>query len=98
MSNDQKHPYVVMLEHFRNRVKEMKNNEEIDPLSIDKRIEVKVELSWGGPGDGFKIYLDRYTREPLEGLYYYADWFTCEEQSLDNEELQLVVEYFGICQ
>lgn len=69
---------------------------ENDPLCIDEFIEIDIELSTGGPADGFKIYLDAKTRGPLRGCYYYSDWGWYEEEWLRPPELDLVVEHFGI--
>jgi hypothetical protein len=67
MDTNTKTPWSVMIEHYAERMKDLKKHEELDPLSVDERIELKIELSWGGPGDGFKLYLDKITREPVEG-------------------------------
>lgn len=69
---------------------------ENDPLCITESIEVEIELSTGGPADGFKLYLDAKTREPLRGCYYYSDWGWYEEEWLKSPELDLVFDYFGI--
>lgn len=97
MSTDQKSNWLVMLEHCKERMTEIKKHQEVEPLCMDERIELKIELSWGGPGDGFKLYLDKRTRQPVEGYYYYTDWFSYEEESLNADEIDLVAEHFGIC-
>ena len=82
--------------NFQNRFLELRQNEEIQPLCLNEQIELEIELSTGGPADGFKIYLDKNTRTPLTGRYYYADWGWQEERWLTNNELDLIISYFGI--
>lgn len=86
----------VLLTNYHSRINEIREQEEIDPLYIGEKIEVEIELSTGGPADGFKIYLDRKTREPQRGCYYYSDWGWYEEEWLTAQELDLVVKYFCI--
>ncbi len=61
-----------------------------EPLSLDKRKEVTVLLSWGGPSDGYKVYFDR-DGDPVEGYYFFADWFEYEEFKLSDLELERVL-------
>jgi hypothetical protein len=76
-----------------------KNTDEIAeyraPLSIDERREMVILLSWGGPSDGFKVYLD-LQGAVLEGYYFFADWFAYEEFKLSNEELDSVLTVYPL--
>lgn len=82
--------------NFKDRLQELRLNEEITPLCQNEQIELEIELSTGGPADGFKIYLDKNTRQALTGCYYYSDWGWYEERWLNEAEIDLVVNYFGI--
>lgn len=66
----------------------------LDPLSVTERIEKHVLLSWGGPSDGFKIYFQ--DGEPVEGIYYKANWGEYGAIELDKEEVESVVDAFGL--
>lgn len=63
-------------------------------LSISASIEVDIQLSWGGPADGFKIHLDSEGGVE-DGYYYYADWFDYAERKLHSDELDDVERVFG---
>ena len=65
------------------------------PLSIDERTEVTILLSWGGPSDGYKIYIDK-DNEPVEGYYFFADWFEYEEFKLSSDELERVLTIYPL--
>ncbi len=66
-----------------------------DPLSFDERKEVTILLSWGGPSDGYKVYLDK-DGEVIEGFYFFADWFEYEEFMLSDEELNQVLAVYPV--
>lgn len=66
-----------------------------EPLSIDERKRVTILLSWGGPSDGYKICFDR-ENEPIEGYYFFADWFEYEEFKLSDEELDSVLAVYPV--
>ena len=86
----------IMLKHYHARMNEIRAQEAIDPLGMTETIEVTIELSTGGPADGFKLYLDKATRQPLHACYSYADWGWYEEEWLLSAEIDLVVAYFGL--
>ena len=52
------------------------------------------QLSWGGPADGFRFYLN--DAEGVYAVYYYfQDWFDgAEVQVVDSEELELLHDAF----
>lgn len=85
----------VMIENFDSVMASLKEHEPFDPLAITEQIEIDIELSTGGPADGFKIYVDKETREPLNACYYYLDKGWYEEKWLLEKEIDLVLEYFG---
>ena len=60
-------------------------------LAVTPSIRMRIELSTGGPADGFYIYLDWETKEVMAGLYYFQDWFDGAERYLSNDELSLTV-------
>ena len=43
------------------------------PLSYDESKEIKILLSWGGDGDGFKLNTDKENMT-TGGKYYWAGW------------------------
>ena len=59
-------------------------------LALTKSIVYTIELSWGGPADGFKVYCDSDFAEITAVKYYYADWFDYKEKSLTSQELDLI--------
>ena len=91
-----------MLDHFKSRTKELQeyldNIEEHDSapesLCVMERIEKNVQLSWGGPSDGYKIYFDQ--GDPVCGVYYFADWGTYDEVDLNDEEVSNIVDLYGL--
>ncbi len=60
-----------------------------EPLAITKETVVKIELSWGGDADGFKLTFDE-NKQLISGVYYWADWGAYEEIQLSDQELGLV--------
>jgi len=88
--------------HFKEAQENLKNvqallhayRSEIDtyrePLSYDERKEVTVLLSWGGPSDGYTVFFDK-ENEPIEGYYFFADWFEYEEIKLSEDVLDRVL-------
>lgn len=85
-----------LLNSYHAVIEEIREHEELDPLCIDEQIELNITLSTGGPADGFKLYLDKKTREVLSGCYYYSDWGWYEEEWLRQADLDMVAEYFCI--
>lgn len=96
MDNLGKTNWQVMIEHYVDRMKDIKKREELDPLCIDEELELNITLSTGGPSDGFKLYVDKRTREPIRGCYYYSNWFWYEEEWLKSDEVDLIAEFFSI--
>jgi hypothetical protein len=70
--------------------------QQLEPLCFMKRIEHKIQLAWGGPEYGFKLYYDPECREWVSGLFYWADWFKYEQEPLSPEELDKVVEAYAM--
>jgi hypothetical protein len=52
------------------------------------------QLSWGGPSDGFRFYMN--DAEGVYAVYYYfQDWFDgAEEEVIDSESLELLHDAF----
>ncbi len=66
-----------------------------EPLAISKETVVKIELSWGGDADGFKLTFDE-NNQLINGVYYWADWGVYEEVRLSDEELDLVDQLYAV--
>lgn len=63
-----------------------------EPLSIEKEVCFRILLSWGGGEDGFKLFFK--DKELIKGVYYMADWGEYEEESLNEEELNKVFDFY----
>lgn len=55
---------------------------------------VQVELSWGGPADGFLVELDRKKRFS-RARYYFQDWGDYAERWLNNSQVGLLEQVIG---
>ena len=77
-------------------VKREKLEESIQPLCIMKRIEIEVQLAWGGPSYGFKILYDPTSRDFLSGVFYYTHWFRYEETCLSPVQVEKVVQAYAL--
>lgn len=87
------------IDGFLNEKDERKRDEQRDqlgPLCFMKRVEWKIQIAWGGPEYGFKLYFDSECREWLNGVFYWADWFKYEEESLSPDELDKVVNAYSM--
>lgn len=59
-------------------------------LSIDYHNEerkVRIVLSWGGPADGWDLYVDGHYKI-IKMCYWYQDWSDYAEESATPEELR----------
>lgn len=65
-----------------------------EPLGITQTKLIKIELSWGGDADGFKIEMEDY--EAISGVYYWADWGVYEEVQLTEKELDKIVSFYAL--
>jgi hypothetical protein len=70
--------------------------EQLEPLCVMRRIEFKVQLAWGGPEYGFKLYFDPECREWVGGVFFYCHWFTYEDVPLSPDELEKAVEAYSL--
>jgi len=68
--------------------------DDLEPLSLRRLTEITLPLSWGGPGDGFKLYLNEAGKVE-SGLYYWEDWGTYEQEGLQEKEWRQVANYFA---
>ena len=66
-----------------------------EPLAIDRYTELRIQLSTGGDGDGYRITIDR-EGEIVKGVYYWEDWGVYEEVPLSKEELATISEAYYI--
>lgn len=60
---------------------------------ITARIEIDIELSSGGPADGFRLFI--WAGEIVEG-YYYFTWWNTRHFSLSLREIDMVATYYEI--
>ena len=63
---------------------------EEQPLSVGYKITLQIELSCGGPSDGFKLDYEPDSGEVTGGVYYRANWWTYHEVRLTDQECDLV--------
>jgi len=75
--------------------KDLEEIEAREPLAIEKRRRLIIELSTGGDADGFILDFDE-SGELIEGAYYWADWGQYEEIPLRYKEAEEVIDaYLG---
>ena len=70
--------------------------EQLEPLCFMKRIEHKIQIAWGGPEYGFKLYFDPEAKQWVHGVFYWADWFKYEEEPLSPAEMDKVVDAYSM--
>jgi hypothetical protein len=56
-------------------------------LCVEARLAVNLQLSTGGPGDGFEIICEATTGQPLSGRHYFTTWGFRREIPLSPDEL-----------
>lgn len=65
-------------------------------LAIERLpIRFEIQLSTGGPADGFIVELDQDGESIERAWYYYKDWFDSAETELFGSELDLVRTMFA---
>ena len=64
-------------------------------LGVSVQHTIKIELSTGGPGDGFMLDYDSGW-DLVGGSHYYVDWGFRRETPLTVEEAQRVADMYGI--
>jgi hypothetical protein len=70
------------------------NCEEIEePLCIDTHIELTIQLSWGGPSDGYRLTCTT-DGEVLSGVYFLAHWGECDDVPLSRADIDRVVDLY----
>jgi len=95
-------PYGGCLqEHLKGRIAQIADKEgqaqEIanNALAFTKKELYTLELSWGGPADGFKIIIDPNSKDIEDVIYYYSDWFSYDECKLTLEQRDPLLKFFG---
>jgi len=91
-------------EHLEDRLKDLHTLEGlcfdyVDPNTFTDQLEGywRWQLSWGGPGDEFRIYINSYTESSEYSLYvpdksvhrieyWYLDWFDGAHVTLSPED------------
>jgi len=97
-----KQPYGggALQEHLKGRIAQIADDgqaQEIanNALAFTKKELYTLELSWGGPADGFKIIVDPKSKRIEDVIYYYSDWFAYEEYKLTLEQRDPLLKFFG---
>ena len=85
--------------NLNDRLKDMNSSEGFNSiidsaLALKKETVYTLELSWGGPADGFKIYFNPISSEIEDIKYYYSDWFEFHERSLSDNDFNKFKPYF----
>lgn len=90
--------FDLRMENIRAALANTDKQEELfnDVLAIDPRIALNIQLSTGGPGDGFTIICDAVTGRPLSGSHYFVDWGYRREQPLSADELDAVCAAYAV--
>jgi hypothetical protein len=78
------------------QIQKPKEREELfgSALSLTSKLIYTLELSWGGPADGFKLIVDQSTGTIEDIKYYYSDWFEYHEQYLPEELYDKLLPHF----
>ncbi len=88
-------PRELLVEGFDREMGRIQAGEPKVPLAIEEIVEVHIQLSTGGPGDGFKLWRDT-DGTYVAGEYYYTDWGVRENLTLNYEEIDWIVGAYGI--
>jgi len=90
--------FQMRMQDIREAMKDERKQEDLwnDCLAIDATIAINVQLSTGGPGDGFEIICAASTGEPLYGNHYFLNWGFRREISLSADELADVCSAYAI--
>ena len=64
------------------------------PAEGRERGYIRYQLSWGGPSDEFRFYLDEL-RNPVKIEYWFLDWFDGAKVTPQGKNLELLHELFG---
>lgn len=68
--------------------------ENFDPLWVENVSVLHVQLSWGGPADGFYIWLSP-EGEINNIVYYFQDWFDGAEKKLTDNDFNIAEKYLS---
>lgn len=67
------------------------------PLSVERKILIRVDLSTGGPADWFEVVIDPSDPNEFDRVeritYHFADWFDHAETTLVGPEFDAAREY-----
>ncbi len=88
-------PREILVEGFDREMARIQAGEPKVPLAITEMVEIHIQLSTGGPGDGFKLWRDT-DGTYVAGEYYYTDWGVREDLTLNYEEIDWIVGAYGI--
>jgi hypothetical protein len=85
------------LEEYRDALRDDEKRDEVFEriLSLSSEIVFTLELSTGGPADGFRFYADPKEKEITKVEYYFQDWFDGAELLLTDEDRDTLLELFG---
>ena len=79
------------------RLEQIKEGKAIEPLAISKTYTLTIELSAGGPADGFILEFEDskdWMFDSLIGGKYYYSWGFYQEIDLTYEEAKQVAKYY----
>jgi hypothetical protein len=63
----------------------------------DGERELEIQMSWGGPADGYLLTFSPGAMFPWEGYYYFQDWFTEKKKfGLTRGEIDMVMTVYNI--
>ena len=67
-----------------------------EPLCISAYKMIEIEMSTGGPADGYELYYDN-EGDLIRGCYWFQDWFQEKARFwLSNDELSTVTQIYSV--
>ncbi len=82
-------------EGYQREMARIQDDEGKIPLAITEWVQTHIQLSTGGPGDGFLLWRTD-EGEWVAGEYYYLDWGVRETITLEYAEIDAIVEAYGL--
>jgi hypothetical protein len=96
--NEAKRYFDLRMKNIRAALNDPDNQDALsnDCLAIGATIALNIQLSTGGPGDGFEIVCDAASGQPLNGYHYFVQWGYRRERLLSADELAEVCSAYAI--
>ncbi len=82
-------------EGYQREIARIQDDEAKIPLAITEWVQTHIQLSTGGPGDGFLLWRTD-EGEWVAGEYYYVDWSVREKITLEYAEIDAIVNAYGL--